>query len=161
MCSLPYCFVLKPTFTWALVYQSPRPGLPAPAGMEQIPLLFVEQGEERSPWDVLSDNSELAGVVQAGSHKLDDTWVVQAAEDGNFPAEHVHVRFGAVRVGSVAESSHEGHSKAETAENRGVNASRGVTAQPGGELWWTHRLIATILFLHRPLYTFPKEPKMV
>ena len=24
-----------------------------------------------------------------------------------------------------------------------------------------YRFIATILFLHRPLYTFPKEPKIV
>lgn len=62
----------------------------------------MEQGEERPPRDVLGDNGKLAGVVQAGSHELDDTGVVQAAQDGNLAAEHVHVRLGAVGVGSVA-----------------------------------------------------------
>lgn len=69
--------------------------------MRAIPLLLVEQGEEGSPRDVLGDNGKLAGVIQAGSHELDDAGVVQSAEDGDLAAEHVHVRLGAVGVGSV------------------------------------------------------------
>lgn len=72
----------------------------------------MEQGEERPPGDVLGDNGKLAGVVQAGSHKLDDTGVVQAAQDGNLAAEHVHVRLGAVGVGSVTCSPQEGKQEA-------------------------------------------------
>lgn len=66
------------------------------------PLLLVQQGEEWPAGDVLRDNGELAGVVQAGTHKLDDTRVVQPAQDGHFTAEHVHVRFGAVGIGPIA-----------------------------------------------------------
>lgn len=79
--------------------------------MRAVPLLLVEQGEERSPGDVLGDNGKLAGVIQAGSHELDDTGVVQAAQDGNLTAEHVHVGLGAVGVGSVACSSQESKQK--------------------------------------------------
>lgn len=32
---------------------------------------------------------------------MDDAGVVEAAQDGDLPAEHVHVRLGAVRVGTV------------------------------------------------------------
>lgn len=80
--------------------------------MGAIPLLLVEQGEEGSSGDVLGDNGKLAGVLQAGPHQLDDTGVVQAAEDGNLPAEHVHIRLGAVGVGSVPYRSQQGREKA-------------------------------------------------
>lgn len=72
-----------------------------PWWMRVIPLLLMEQGEERSPGDVLGDDGKLAGVIQAGSHELDDTGMVQSAENGNLTAEHVHIGFGAVGVGSV------------------------------------------------------------
>lgn len=62
----------------------------------------MQQGEERPAGDVLRDDGELAGVVQAGAHELDDTRVVQPAQDGHLAAEHVHVRFGAVGVGPIA-----------------------------------------------------------
>lgn len=55
------------------------------------PLLLVQQGEQRASRDVLSDDGELTGVVQARPYKLDDARVVEAAEDGHLSAEHVHV----------------------------------------------------------------------
>lgn len=55
------------------------------------PLLLVQQREQRASRDVLGDDGKLAGVVQARPHKLDDTGVVEATEDGDLPAEHVHV----------------------------------------------------------------------
>ena len=63
----------------------------------------MEEGEQGSTGHILGDDSELAGVVQARPHKLDDTRVVEPAEDGHLAAEHIHVRLGAVGVGSVAE----------------------------------------------------------
>lgn len=72
----------------------------------------MEQGEEWSPRDVLGDNGKLAGVIQAGSHELDDAGMVQPAENGNLPAEHVHVRLGAVGVGSVTYNWQERKQKA-------------------------------------------------
>lgn len=104
------------------------PALSRPWWTRAVPLLLVEQGEERSPRDVLGDNGKLAGVVQAGSHELDDTGVVQAAEDGNLPAEHVHVRLGAVGVGSVPGN----HGKAKVSQNVGLaNTSNQVTDKQG------------------------------
>lgn len=67
-----------------------------------IPLLFMQQGEERSSRNVLSDNGKLTRVIQTRPNKLDDTWMVQSTENGNFTAKHVHVRLGAVGVGSIA-----------------------------------------------------------
>lgn len=61
----------------------------------------MQQREERASGDVLGHDGKLAGIVQTGPHKLDDAGVIEAAQDGDFPAEHVHVRLGAVRVGSV------------------------------------------------------------
>lgn len=58
---------------------------------ESSPLLLVQQGEKGSPRDVLGHYGELAGVVQTRSHKVNDTGVVEATEDGHFSAEHVHV----------------------------------------------------------------------
>ena len=55
------------------------------------PLLLVQQGEQGSSGDVLSDDGELAGVVHTRPHKMDDAGVVEATEDGDLPAEHVHV----------------------------------------------------------------------
>lgn len=55
------------------------------------PLLFVQQREQRAPGDVLGHDGKLAGVVQTRSDKVDDAGVVEAAEDGDLPAEHVHV----------------------------------------------------------------------
>lgn len=62
----------------------------------------MQQGEQGPPGDVLGDDCELAGVVQTRPHKLDDAGVVEAAEDGDLSAEHVHVGLGAVGVRSVA-----------------------------------------------------------
>lgn len=61
----------------------------------------MQQGEQRASGDVLGDDGKLAGIVQTRPDKVDDAGVVEAAEDGHLPAEHVHVRLGAVRVGSV------------------------------------------------------------
>lgn len=55
------------------------------------PLLFVQQSEQRAPRDVLGDDGKLAGIVQTRPDKVDDAGVVEAAEDGDLPAEHVHV----------------------------------------------------------------------
>lgn len=55
------------------------------------PLLLVQQGEQRTSRDILGDDGKLAGVVQTGPNKVDDTGVVEATEDGNLSAEHVHV----------------------------------------------------------------------
>lgn len=55
------------------------------------PLLLVQQGEQRASRDVLGDDGELTGVIQARAHKLDDAGVIEAAEDGNLSAEHVYV----------------------------------------------------------------------
>lgn len=55
------------------------------------PLLFVQQSEQRAPGDVLGDDGKLAGIVQTSPDKVDDAGVVEAAEDGDLPAEHVHV----------------------------------------------------------------------
>ena len=63
----------------------------------------MEEGEQGTPGHILGDDGELAGVVQTRPHKLDDTRVVEPAEDGHLAAEHVHVRLGAVGVGSVSE----------------------------------------------------------
>ena len=63
----------------------------------------MEEGEQGSPGHILGDDGELAGVVEARPHKLDDARVVEPAEDGHLAAEHVHVRLGAVGVGPVAE----------------------------------------------------------
>ena len=71
------------------------------------PLLLVQQGEQRASRDVLGDNGELAGVVQTRPHKMDDTGVVEATEDGDLSAEHVHVWLGAARVGSIATEERE------------------------------------------------------
>lgn len=56
------------------------------------PLLLMQQGEQRASRDVLGNDGELTGVIQARSHKLDDTGVIEATEDGNLSAEHVHIR---------------------------------------------------------------------
>lgn len=65
----------------------------------------MQQREQRASRDILGYNSKLAGVVQTGPHKLDDTGVVEATEDGDLSAEHVHVGLRAIRVGSIAESN--------------------------------------------------------
>lgn len=51
----------------------------------------MQQGEQRAPGDVLGDDGKLARVVQTRPDKLDDAGVVEAAEDGDLPAEHVYV----------------------------------------------------------------------
>lgn len=51
----------------------------------------MQQGEQRASRDVLGDNGELTGVIQARAYKLDDAGVIEAAEDGNLSAEHVHI----------------------------------------------------------------------
>lgn len=55
------------------------------------PLLLVQQGEQRASRDVLGDYGKLAGVVQTCPNKVNDTGVIEATEDGNLSAEHVHV----------------------------------------------------------------------
>lgn len=55
------------------------------------PLLLVQQGEQGASRHVLGDDGKLAGVVQTRSHKLDDTGVVELAEDGHLSAEHVYI----------------------------------------------------------------------
>ncbi len=55
------------------------------------PLLLVQQREQRASRDILGYNSELTGVVQTRPHKLDDAGVVEATEDGDLSAEHVHI----------------------------------------------------------------------
>lgn len=55
------------------------------------PLLLVQQGEQRATRDVLRDDGKLAGVVQTSPDKVDDTGVIEATEDGDLSAEHVHV----------------------------------------------------------------------
>lgn len=71
------------------------------------PLLFMQQGEQRASGDVLGDDGKLAGVIQTRPDKVDDTGVIESAEDGDLPAEHVHVRLGAVRVGSITANNRE------------------------------------------------------
>lgn len=56
-----------------------------------LPLLLMQQGEQRAPRHILGHDGELAGVVQAGPHKLDDAGVIETTQDGHFSAEHVHV----------------------------------------------------------------------
>lgn len=51
----------------------------------------MKEGEERASWYVLRDNGKLAGVLQAGSHKLNHTRVVELAEDGHLSAKHIHI----------------------------------------------------------------------
>lgn len=62
----------------------------------------MQQGEQWASGDVLCDDGELAGVVQTRPDKMDDAGMIETTEDGDFSAEHVHVRLGAVRVGPVA-----------------------------------------------------------
>lgn len=64
---------------------------PPPSARFSSPLLLVEEGEQGPAGHILGDDGELAGVVQTRPHELDDTRVVEAAEDGDLPAEHVHV----------------------------------------------------------------------
>lgn len=64
----------------------------------------MQQVEQGASGDVLGDDGKLAGIVQTRPHKVDDAGVVEAAEDGHLPAEHVHVGLGAVSVGSVTEN---------------------------------------------------------
>lgn len=66
-----------------------------------IPLLLMKEGEQGTPWYVLSDDGKLAGVIQAGTHKLNYTGMIEAAENGHLSAEHIHIGFGAVGVGPV------------------------------------------------------------
>lgn len=61
----------------------------------------MQQWEQGASRDVLGYDGELARVVQTRAHKLDDARVVEAAEDGDLSAEHVHVRLWAVGVGTV------------------------------------------------------------
>lgn len=66
------------------------------------PLLLVQQREKRASRHVLGHNGKLAGVVQTSPHKLDNAGVIEATQDGDLPAEHVHVWLWAVGVGSIA-----------------------------------------------------------
>lgn len=61
----------------------------------------MQQSEQRASGDVLGHDGKLAGIIQTGPYKLDDAGVVEATQDGDFSAEHVHVGLGAVGVGSV------------------------------------------------------------
>lgn len=61
----------------------------------------MQQSEQRASGDVLGHNGKLAGIIQTGPYKLDDAGVIEATQDGDFSAEHVYVRLGAVGVGSV------------------------------------------------------------
>lgn len=67
----------------------------------------MQQREQRASRDVLGDDGKLAGVIQTCPNKVDDTGVIESAEDGDLPAEHVHVRLGAVRVGSITTNNTE------------------------------------------------------
>ena len=51
----------------------------------------MQQREQGSSGHILGHDGKLAGVVQTGPHELDDTGVVEATEDGDLSAEHVHV----------------------------------------------------------------------
>lgn len=73
-----------------------------------IPLLFMKEGEQGTPWYVLSDDGKLAGVIQASTHKLNDTWMIKPAENGHLSAKHIHIWLGAVGVGSVTEKHSNG-----------------------------------------------------
>lgn len=65
------------------------------------PLLLVQQGEQGPSRHILGDDGELAGVVQTRTHKLDDAGVVETTQDGHLSTEHVHIRLGAERVGTI------------------------------------------------------------
>lgn len=56
-----------------------------------LPLLFMQQSEQRASGDVLGHDGKLAGVIQTGAYKLDDAGVIEATQDGDFSAEHVYV----------------------------------------------------------------------
>lgn len=100
----------------------------------------MQQREQRASGDVLGDDGKLAGVIQTRPDKMNDTGVIESAEDGDLPAEHVHVRLGAVCVGSITATS----------KNSLVYVSahmkRIIAVFRDG-----YRLMATILFLHLPL----------
>lgn len=66
-----------------------------------LPFLFVQQSEQRASWDILGYNGKLARVIQTRPHKLDDTGVIEATEDGDLSAEHIYIWFGAVRIGPI------------------------------------------------------------
>lgn len=56
-----------------------------------LPLLFVQQREQRASRDILGYDGKLAGVIQTRPHKLDDAGVIEATEDGDLSAEHVYI----------------------------------------------------------------------
>lgn len=51
----------------------------------------MQQGKQGAPRDVLGDDCKLAWVIQARPDELDDAGVIEATEDGNLSAEHVHI----------------------------------------------------------------------
>lgn len=71
----------------------------------------MQQGKEGSSWYVLRDYCKLTWVIQASTNKLDDTGVIESAQDGNFTTKHVNIWFGTVRVGSVAKKKHKKYIK--------------------------------------------------
>lgn len=56
-----------------------------------LPLLFMQQREQRTSRDILGHDGKLAGIIQTGPYELDDAGVVEATQDGDFSAEHVYV----------------------------------------------------------------------
>lgn len=66
-----------------------------------IPFLLMKEGEQRTPWYVLSDNGKLAGIIQASAHKLNYTGMIELAENGHLSAKHIHIWLGAVGIGSI------------------------------------------------------------
>lgn len=130
-----------------------------------IPLLFMKEGEQRAPWYVLSDDGKLAGIIQASTHKLNYTRMIELAENGHLSAKHIHIWFGAVGVGSITGNGRNRKSLANRwIKTRGLRAYASKSSQLLSDAKFSlfaYRFIATILFLHRPLYTFPKEPKIV
>lgn len=116
------------------------------------PLLLMQQREEWASRNVLSDNSKLAGVIQTRSHEMNDTGMIEAAQYGDFSAEHIHIWFRTVRVGSVAAQRWQ-----QSVTVRQTRAAKSLIMCQMGR----YRLMATTLFLHLPLYTLPKDPGTV
>lgn len=61
----------------------------------------MQQGEQWASRHILGNDGKLTGVVQTCSHKLDDTGMIEATEDGNLSAEHIYIWLWTVRVRSI------------------------------------------------------------
>lgn len=80
----------------------------------------MKETEQRTSWYILSDNGKLAGIVQAGSHKLNNTGMIELAQNGHLPAKHIYIWFGAVGVGSVTEKAATGNPHQQMDANKGL-----------------------------------------